>query len=233
MATISISSCSGIVTRNRAVLVRSEGINLKEFSNARVPLDAVKRLRAELEVAEPTQVVLMVVARAIWSKGVREFVEASALAAAWNCGEVRAGRAAGTGQPRCGPGGISAGAPLTAIPSSSCATTSWNSWPCPVSLCCRRTTGRECRASCWSAGFGKAGGDNHSVGCREVVDHGENGFLVPVKDPASLASAIRTLLDDRGLQARFGRQSYRKARDEFDETKIVRKILTDVYGLTA
>ena len=71
-----------------------------------------------------------------------------------------------------------------------------------------------------------------SAGCREVVDHGKNGFLVPVKDPASLASAIRALLDDRELQARFGRHSYRKACDEFDETKIIQKILTNVYGLT-
>ena len=40
-------------------------------------------------------------------------------------------------------------------------------------------------------------------GVREVVRDGENGMLVPAADPASLASAIRLLLDDPGLARRL------------------------------
>lgn len=39
----------------------------------------------------------------------------------------------------------------------------------------------------------------------EVVEHGENGLLVPVRDPEELRGAIRKLLDDRDLQDRFVR----------------------------
>ncbi len=225
---------SGIVTRNRAVLVRSEGINLEEFSTARVELDAVKRLRAELGVAESTQVVLMVVARAIWSKGVREFVEASTLAEAWNLPAkfvlvgplepdspdavpeeyLRSARS---------PRFLHLGArddilELLAL-SSVVVLPSYYREGVP-------------RVLLEALALEKPVVTTDSAGCREVVDHGKNGFLVPVKDPASLASAIRALLDDRELQARFGRHSYRKACDEFDETKIIQKILTNVYGLT-
>ena len=72
-----------------------------------------------------------------------------------------------------------------------------------------------------------------SVGCREVVEPGKNGFLVSTRDSQMLGSAIRTLLEDGDLQAVFGARALVKAREEFDERKIVQKILTDVYGFPA
>ena len=41
-------------------------------------------------------------------------------------------------------------------------------------------------------------------GCREIVRDGENGLLVPARDAAALAAAIRRLLDDPGLRSRMG-----------------------------
>ncbi|HJV09038.1 MAG TPA: glycosyltransferase family 4 protein, partial [Acidimicrobiales bacterium] len=41
-------------------------------------------------------------------------------------------------------------------------------------------------------------------GCREVVRHGENGFLVPVRDPGALAGAVRQLVEDHELRAEMG-----------------------------
>ena len=41
-------------------------------------------------------------------------------------------------------------------------------------------------------------------GCRDIVTHGVNGLLVPVRDPAALAAAIDSLLRDFSLRAAMG-----------------------------
>lgn len=71
-------------------------------------------------------------------------------------------------------------------------------------------------------------------GCRQVVDDGVNGILIPVKDPDSLAAAIRKLGEDRELLERMAASSARIARERFDEDEVVRKVM-DSYreGLTA
>ena len=65
-------------------------------------------------------------------------------------------------------------------------------------------------------------------GCREIVRHGENGFLVPVKDPAALADAIRTLLEDPELRRTMGRRGRQLVEREFSESLVVRQTL-DLY----
>jgi glycosyltransferase involved in cell wall biosynthesis/ribosomal protein S18 acetylase RimI-like enzyme len=62
-------------------------------------------------------------------------------------------------------------------------------------------------------------------GCREVVEHGFNGLLVPVANPHELAAAIRKLGDDPILREDMGRAGYQKARDHFDERRIVQTVL--------
>lgn len=54
-------------------------------------------------------------------------------------------------------------------------------------------------------------------GCREVVRPGENGYLVPVRDPAALAEAIDRILRDPPLAARLGARAREIALAEFDE----------------
>lgn len=58
-------------------------------------------------------------------------------------------------------------------------------------------------------------------GCREVVDDGENGFIVPPRDSKSLAQALEKLIVDADLRTRFGIQSRLKAETEFDEKLIL------------
>ena len=41
-------------------------------------------------------------------------------------------------------------------------------------------------------------------GCREVVVHGQNGFLVPANDPYALAGALKDLIEDESLRTRMG-----------------------------
>lgn len=65
-------------------------------------------------------------------------------------------------------------------------------------------------------------------GCRQVVEDGRNGLLVPVGDPAALAKAIDALADDDGLRERMGAASVVKAHAEFDERRVV-DVVMDTY----
>lgn len=53
-------------------------------------------------------------------------------------------------------------------------------------------------------------------GCRETVQHGENGFLVPIREAGPLADAMRRFLEDPSLIPPYGRASRRIAETKFD-----------------
>ena len=57
-------------------------------------------------------------------------------------------------------------------------------------------------------------------GCRQVVEPGATGFLVPVRDPAALAGRIHTLVQDEGLRKRMGARARRRAASRFDERDV-------------
>ncbi len=62
-------------------------------------------------------------------------------------------------------------------------------------------------------------------GCREVVDDEVNGLLVPVNDPASLATAINRLASSADLRDRMSQAATRKAAAKFDEREVVRIVM--------
>ncbi len=62
-------------------------------------------------------------------------------------------------------------------------------------------------------------------GCRDVVVDGVNGFLVPMRDAPSLARAIARLQDDPDLRERMGRASRSKIVAEFDERIVIEHTL--------
>lgn len=62
-------------------------------------------------------------------------------------------------------------------------------------------------------------------GCREVVKNAETGLLVPVRDAAALAAALRRLIEDKALRERLGSQGRRLAVDEFSQEKIAERTL--------
>ncbi len=64
-----------------------------------------------------------------------------------------------------------------------------------------------------------------STGCREVVEDGINGFLVPIKDSAKLASAMEKYIANPGLISSMGQASRDIALQKFDSKQVVREIL--------
>lgn len=65
-------------------------------------------------------------------------------------------------------------------------------------------------------------------GCREIVRHGENGLLVPARDVAALAEALRRLIEDEELRRRMGEKGREIAVAEFSVERVVSETL-DVY----
>ena len=57
-------------------------------------------------------------------------------------------------------------------------------------------------------------------GCREVVRHGGNGLLVPVRDARALADAILALAGDPARRAAMGAEGRRRAETEFAAERI-------------
>ncbi|HZR02066.1 MAG TPA: glycosyltransferase family 4 protein [Burkholderiales bacterium] len=62
-------------------------------------------------------------------------------------------------------------------------------------------------------------------GCREVVRHDDNGLLVPVRNPESLACAIAALLKDARARARMGARSRQRAVEEFSIDGVIERTL--------
>jgi glycosyltransferase involved in cell wall biosynthesis len=52
-------------------------------------------------------------------------------------------------------------------------------------------------------------------GCRDVIEHGRTGLLVPLYDKPAIVLAIRLLLENPDLARRFGKAARQKVVDEF------------------
>jgi glycosyltransferase involved in cell wall biosynthesis len=61
-------------------------------------------------------------------------------------------------------------------------------------------------------------------GCREVVEDGVNGYLIPVGDADALAAAIVQLAASPERRAEMGEAGRRKAEAEFDERRVVERV---------
>jgi len=66
-------------------------------------------------------------------------------------------------------------------------------------------------------------------GCREIVRHGDNGFLVPPRDPKALSAAIGVLLGDYDLCVRMGRRGRERVISEFSLNGVINQHLS-VYN---
>jgi glycosyltransferase involved in cell wall biosynthesis len=66
-------------------------------------------------------------------------------------------------------------------------------------------------------------------GCREVIEPGVGGHLVPWGRSVELADALETLIVDSGLRARMGAANRRLAESDYGIERIVAETL-EVYG---
>jgi glycosyltransferase involved in cell wall biosynthesis len=65
-------------------------------------------------------------------------------------------------------------------------------------------------------------------GLRTLIESGENGLIVPPRDPIALAQAIRTLLDHPDEARRLGENALVRAQVQFDP-EVEADRLADLY----
>lgn len=68
----------------------------------------------------------------------------------------------------------------------------------------------------------------NSIGCKDVVDDGVNGFLIPIKNSDALAEKLQILAGDKELRIKMGKAAREKAEREFSLEKVVQKHL-EIY----
>ena len=61
---------------------------------------------------------------------------------------------------------------------------------------------------------------NH-IGCKDVVEDGVNGYLVPVKDSVALAEKIKALIDNPELRVQMGLASRKVAEENFSIDTVI------------
>lgn len=203
----------GLLPRERAVLIRSSGVNCRQFAFTPEP--------------EGTPLVILP-SRMMWDKGVGEFVKAAELLRARGY-QARFALVGGSdeGNTTAVPEATlrhwhEAGvvewwghrADMPQVLAQSAIVTLPTTYPegVPKALLEAAATGRPIVAT-------------DAPGCREIVKSGVNGFLVGRGDAEGLADAIARLLDSPELRAEFGRAGRELAVEEFSEERVVEQTL--------
>ncbi len=198
------------VQKDKAILIKSSGVDTKVFISENKPK------------GKSEKVIVLMVARAIWHKGIKQFYEAANTLKNLNTKFILIGDT-DEDNPSCAnkeflqsgnvqwlghrddireqidlcdifvlPSYYGEGVPRTLLEASS--------------MCKPIIT-------------------TDNVGCREVVDNGINGYLVPIKDSNTLSQKIEVLINDKELREKMGLNSRKKAVNEFDIDVVVDKYI--------
>ncbi len=68
-----------------------------------------------------------------------------------------------------------------------------------------------------------------SVGCKDTVIDGYNGYLIPTQDAKALADKLRILIDNKELRQEMGRNARKYAEENFSIEEVIKRHL-DIYS---
>lgn len=218
-----------IVTKSKTILSKSY-VNTYDYCPYTLSNGKLFELKKEFELGDGDKVVIMV-GRMIWTKGVGEFIEAS---------KILKNRLPNTKFILVGPKEKDS---PDSIPDNyleenkSTENFKWVGFRKDVKdlyaladvavLPSYYKEGGYPRALTEPMAMGKPVIAADSVDCRAPVEHGKNGYLVPVKDSQELANAIEILINDDNKRKEFGHYSRIKAEREYDEKVIVKQVIKE------
>jgi len=209
---------AGIVRPDRSELL-SSGIDLERFDPTAIPSEKTLALRSELGIP-PDTVLVGTLGRLIANKGYRELFEAAAVVRQKH-EEVRFLAVGPVDQEKDHP----LGEEELERASRHFTFTGWRS-EVPELLAAMDIfvlpSWREGlpRSAIEAAAMAKPLVLTDIRGCREVAQHGVEGLLVPVRDPARLAAAIERLVKDPALARGMGERARARAIERFDERRV-------------
>jgi N,N'-diacetylbacillosaminyl-diphospho-undecaprenol alpha-1,3-N-acetylgalactosaminyltransferase len=220
--------------RKGMVMGGGSGVDTEKFSGAGINPDKVRALYRELGILDGQQRVrVTLISRLLWDKGIAEFVEAArVLKPRYPSALFLLVGPIDTGNPAAVPGQYAEQAEKEGLikylgPRTDIAEILY------ISDIVTLPSYREGvpRTLLEAMSMEKPIVTTDTAGCREVVEEGKNGLLVPLKDPAALASAIGKLLENEELRIRMGGYGREKVLREFDEKIVVRQTLELYEGL--
>jgi glycosyltransferase involved in cell wall biosynthesis len=207
---------------NRRLTTLGNGIDLERFSPERPDPEQVARFRDEVGVVEG-EVLVGVVGRLVWEKGLREVFEAARLLR----DECPRARFVVVGPLDPGKGDGLTESDLARIEAE-----------CGVVFVGERLDMDVIYAALdiyvlasHREGFPRSAMEASAMGvpvlatdirgCRQVVDHERTGLLFPVNDAQAMAAAVARATDDDAARERWGRAARAKARAEFDQQRVI------------
>lgn len=217
-----------ILSEEKAELIKSSGVDLDKFSKKNVDKNGLKDIIIKNQLSSD-YVVITMVARMLYEKGVEEFVEAAGILnnQRENLKFILVG-------------------PIDTHNPSGIPEKKLLKW-CKdkkVSYLGRRRDIKEILflsdifvlPSYYGEGVPKALLEAGAMklplittdhtGCREVVDDKKNGFLVEKKNSIDLKEKLLLLIDDEDLRKKMGEFSREKIKKEFNEEEVVEKNLS-------
>ena len=203
-----------LVAKDKTVLIKSSGIDTEEFKPKEV-------LKTDVEKENIT---VLMIARAIWHKGIKEYYEAAGLLKDRGIKFLLIGDT-DNGNPSCADESFLKNGNVTWLGHRDDIKEQISK--CDIFVLPSYREGVP-RTLLEAASMAKAIVTTDTVGCREVVDDGVNGFLVPLKDSKTLAQRISILVEDKDLRDAMGKNGRIKALNEFDVNVVVKQYL-EVY----
>ena len=207
----------GLICEEKVKVIKSVGVDTLHFSMQHYTREKLLGLKKSLNVEN--KLIVLMVARVIWDKGIREYYEAAKVVKQkfFNVEFVLVG-GLDEGNPSCVDqaflqnenvlwlGHRDDVRDVTAI-SDVYVLPSYREG-LPVTLL-------------EATSMGKAIVTTNTSGCKDVVDDEENGFLVPIRDAMTLASKIELLLQNQQLRETMGKKGRQKAIEEFEIKQVV------------
>ncbi len=210
-----------IIPKEKVKIIKSVGIDTKKFDMSNYDKNRILQIRKQNDLQD--RMVVLMVARAIWDKGVGEFYEvAKKIKSLYEDVEFVLVGDTDEGNPTCASKEYLSGgsvkwlghrddiADLIAV-SDIFVLPSYREG-LPVTLMEAASMSKPIIAT-------------KTVGCVEVVDDGYNGFLTPVKDVEILSKKIEILIKDEKLRDSMGENGRIKIQKEFEISKIVKQYM--------
>ncbi len=208
-----------IIPKEKVKIIKSVGVDTKKFSMSHYTNEKLLKIKKELEVEN--KIVILMVARAIFDKGVREYYEvAKQLKVKYEnivflyVGDSDEGNHSCATKEFLQSGDVrwlghrDDIVDLTAI--------------CDIYVLPSYREGLPATLM-EASSMAKPMVTTDTFGCRDVVDDGVNGFLVPIKNSEALAQKVEILINDENLRKEMGQKALQKAKDEFDVQKVVKQ----------
>jgi glycosyltransferase involved in cell wall biosynthesis len=208
---------SKLVDAQKTLLIRGSGVNMQKFAPSPQPNNPIP--------------VVLYVGRLLWSKGIRELIEATKILKSENIAfTLKVVGAPDEKNPEAVPREYLEKLHQEGLIEWLGRQTDMPKFYREADIICLPTQYKEGLPLTLleAASIGRALIATDVPGCREIVRNGENGILVKPKDIESLRQALATLILDAELLKKYGFRSTEIVQSEFS-AEIIQKQLVKVY----